>query len=121
MKSIKLSWTTNGAGAATALSEESVFGTLYSVEYRPEATTNATFVLTCEADISKALLTKATAGGSAAWFYPRDLVQDNTGADLTGAAGGDRTQPVLNGYPKVVISSGGATKAGSLILYYEEQ
>ena len=116
-----ISWTTNGSGAATVTSSEHVFGRLYAIEYRPEATTNATFVVTCEADTSKPLFTKATAGGSTAWFYPRDLVHDVAdGSALTGTLGGDRELPVLNGYPKVVISSGGATKAGSLILFYEE-
>ena len=120
MKKITLSWTTAGGGGATTLSDTHVFGALYAVEYRPDATTNATFVLTCESDTTKPLLTKATAGGVAAWFYPRDLVHDATGTALTGTAGGDRALLILSGYPKVVITSGGATKSGSVILFYEE-
>lgn len=121
-RTLPLSWTTNGSGAATVTGTASIFGALYAIEYRPDTTlTGATVTVTCEADASKPLLTKANAGTSNAWFYPRDLVQAvANGADLTGTSGGDRGLPILNGYPKVVIASGGATKTGSLILYYEE-
>jgi len=120
MKKITLSWTTTGLGAATTISDTAILGTLYAVEYIPAATSNATLVITCEADTSKPLFTKATAGASACWFYPRDLVHDAAGTALTGAAGGDRAMPVLNGYPKVVITSGGNALTGSVILFYEE-
>ena len=121
MKKIMLSWTASALGAATVVSNTAVLGALYAVEYRPAATTNATIVLTCEADASKPLLTKATAGAAVVWFYPRDLVHEITdGSALVGAAGGDRSLPVMNGYPKVVITSGGNALSGSVILFYED-
>ena len=119
-----LSITTNGSGAATATGF-AVLGTLYAVEYRPGTglttiATGATLTITCESDTSKPLFTLANAGTANIWRYPRDLVHDETGGALTGANGGDRTCPVLNGFPKVVIASGGAAKIGSVIIYYED-
>jgi hypothetical protein len=116
--------TTNGSGAA-AVTGYAVLGTLYAIEYRPGAgapgiVTGATLTVTCESDTTKALLTKTNAGTANTWYYPRDLVQDPTdGSDLTGLLGGDRTCPILNGAPKVAIASGGATKTGSAIIYYD--
>jgi hypothetical protein len=115
---------TNGSGAATA-SGYAVLGTLYAVEYRPGSgtttiATGATLTITCESDTTKALFTKTNAGTANTWYYPRDLVQDPTdGSDLTGLAGGDRTCPIMVGTPKVTIASGGSSKIGSVIVYYE--
>jgi len=116
-----ISYTTDTAGAASVLGS-AVLAKLYAVEYRPGDTdTGATVTLTCESDTSKPLLTKASAGTSNTWFYPRDLVHDvANGAALIGMAGGDRVLPIMHGKPKVTIASGGATKSGSVIFYYEE-
>jgi hypothetical protein len=121
MKRALLSLVTDGSGDASAQSE-AVLGKLYAIEYRPGSiVTGATLTVTCESDSSKALLTKANAGTSNVVFYPRDLVHGVAdGAALTGTAGGDRTLPILNGALKAVIASGGATKAGSAVVYYEE-
>lgn len=120
MRTITVSVTTNTAGAGSALGDV-VVGKLYAVEYQPgDIDTGATVTLTCESASSKPLLTKATAGTSNAWFYPRDLqhaVAD--GAALTGTAGGDRTMPIVSGKPKVAIASGGAVKTGKVIFYVE--
>jgi len=123
MREMILGFTTSGAGAATVTGERALLGKLYAVEYNPSATSNATLVLTCTeyGAVSKPLLTKATAGASDVWFYPRDIphkVED--GAVLTATAGGDRVMPLLAGVPKLVVSSGGATLTGQVILYYEE-
>jgi len=121
MKKIILSWTTAGGGGATTLSGKAIYGALYAVEYRPGSTvTGATVTITCVGDATKALLTKANAGTSNLFIYPRDLLQGADGVDLTGLAGGDRGLPLVAGYPKVVIASGGGTKTGALTLYYEE-
>ncbi len=115
------SLTTDTAGAASATGG-AVIGKLYAIEYRPGTiATGATVTVTCESDSSKALLTKANAGTSNVWFYPRDLMNAVAdGAALTGTAGGDRCQPILNGSIKVVIASGGSVTSGSLIVYYEQ-
>jgi hypothetical protein len=65
-------------------------------------------------------LTKASAGTAVAWFYPRYLVHAVAdGAALTGTAGGDRAAPIVSGVLKVVVASGGDTKTGKVIFYYE--
>jgi len=109
---------------ATVEGERAICGKLYAIEYQPGTIdTGATITVTCDgpAGSSKPLLTKATAGTSNTWFYPRDLVHAVAdGAALTGTAGGDRTCPLLNGVPKLVVASGGTTFTGRVILYYED-
>lgn len=123
MKKMILKFTTTGAGAASATGERAILGKLFAVEYRPAATSNATLVLTCTewGGVAKPLLTKATAGASNVWFYPRDIphgVED--GAVLTASAGGDRVMPILSGVPSLAVTSGGASLSGILILFWEQ-
>lgn len=122
MKRQVFSLTTNTAGAATSTKQWSILGELYAIEYAPGTIdTGATLTVTCESDVSKPLLTKATAGTANVFFYPRDLVHAVAdGAALTGTSGGDRTEPILDGYIKVTIASGGAVKTGSVTVYYED-
>lgn len=117
---IEFSILTNGSGAATVNAEQSVLGRLFAIEYRPGTIeTGATVTVTCEGSASKPLLTKANAGTADSWYYPRDLVHAVTdGAALTGTSGGDRELPILDGIPRVVVASGGATKTGAATLYY---
>ncbi len=112
---------TTDAGGNASVIGRAIIGKLFAIEYRPGTiATGATLTVTCEADSSKPLLTKASAGTSNVVFYPRDLVHAVAdGSALTGSAGGDRSQPVLNGAPKVVIASGGSGGVGSVIVYYE--
>ena len=111
--------------AASANATESVIGKCYAIEYRPGTTdTGATVTVTCVeyGAVSKPLLTKATAGTSNAWFYPRDLVHAVAdGAALTGTSGGDRVCPLLHGVVNVAIASAGTTtiRYGTVIIYYE--
>jgi hypothetical protein len=113
--------TTDASGDASVQTNPSIMGELYAIEYRPGTiATGATLTVTCEGDSIKPLLTKANAGTSNSWYYPRDLVHAVAdGTALTGTSGGDRTKPILNGRVKVVIASGGNTTTGSVIVYYE--
>ena len=115
-----LTYTTAANGSAS-VTGSAALGKLYAVEYQPGSTdTGATLTLTCEGDATKPLLTKASAGTSNSWYYPRDLVHAVAdGAALTGTAGGDRTQPLLAGKFKLVVASGGNAKSGKVIVYYE--
>jgi hypothetical protein len=115
-----ISLTTDGGGNASVIGR-AIIGKLVAIEYRPGTiATGATLTVTCESDSSKPLLTKAAAGTSNVVFYPRDLVHAVAdGSALVGTAGGDRTQPIMNGNPKVVISSGGSGGVGSVIVFYE--
>jgi hypothetical protein len=110
-------------GAASATSGP-VLGKLFAIKYMPGTIdTGATLTVTCvNADASsKPMLTKANAGTSNAWFYPLDIphkVED--GGVLTATAGGDRVQPILDGILTVVIASGGNSKLGKAVVYYED-
>ena len=125
MKDIVLALNTHvSAGTATTLAPSGVIGELYAVLYVPGTIDNgATLTLTCIGidGSEKPLLTKATAGTANVWFYPRDLVHAVAdGAALTGTAGGDRCYPILAGVVKAAIASGGNSKAGKVIIYYED-
>ena len=125
MKDIPLALNTHvSAGTATTLAPTGVLGELYAILYIPGTIdTGATVTITCIGidGSEKPLLTKASAGTSNVWFYPRDLVNAVAdGAALTGTAGGDRTCPILAGVVKAAIASGGNSKAGKVVIYYED-
>jgi hypothetical protein len=121
MRTVILTATTTAGGAATVNAPTGILGKLYAILYKPGTLdTGATITVTCEGMNSKPLLTKTTAGTVDTLFYPRDLVNGVAdGAALTGAAGGDRTMPLLIGIPRLVVASGGDTMTGSVVLYYE--
>ena len=121
-------YTTSAGGAATvyndgsSLPNRAIVGVLKAVHYLPGTTdTGATVTVTCEGAYSHTLVAKATAGTANTFFHPRELTHNPAdGATLTGTAGGDRAEPVLDGYLKVVIASGGNTTSGAVIVYYDE-
>jgi len=119
---IALGPTSAGGDFTTPTTVPAVNGKLYAIEYRPGTLdTGCTIVVTCESDVSKPILTKASPGTSNLWFYPRDLVHAVLdGAALTGTAGGDRVMPIFCGRPKVVVSAGGNALTGSIAFHYEE-
>lgn len=109
-------------GHGTSSQQDHVIGKVYAIKYKPGTIdTGATVTVTSVGNgDTKPLLTKATAGTSTVWFYPRDLVHAVLdGAALTGTSGGDRALPVVDGYFKVVIASGGSVASGSVTIYYE--
>ncbi len=53
-------------------------------------------------------------------IYPRRQVQDNTGSDLTGSAGGDREMYLLIGTPRVTVDEGANGTSGAITLILEE-
>jgi hypothetical protein len=120
MKRQYFPYTTSAGGAATVLGS-SVLGECCGVLYKPGTTdTGATVTVTAEGEVSHTLLAKANAGTSNLWFYPRELVHKaEDGAALTGTAGGDRTEPIIDGAIKVTIASGGSTASGAVIVYYD--
>ncbi len=114
--------TTNGSGDASGTAERTVIGRLYCVQYDPgDIATGATLTVVCAGHTEEPLLTKANAGTSAVWFYPRRLMHAvSDGSALTGTAGGDRCQPVMDGLPTVTIASGGASHTGHVTLFWDE-
>ncbi len=122
MRKFSIKFTTNASGAVTANHVSNVLGKLYAILYKPGTIdTGATVTITCQGIFDKPLLTKTSAGTVDTLYYPRDIphaVAD--GAALTATAGGDRVMPLMNGVPRVVIASGGDTKSGEVVFYYED-
>jgi hypothetical protein len=122
-KTILTGTTVLTTGAFTVNDTRNIMGKLYAILYLPGTLdTGATIVVTCQGVFAKPLLTKATAGTADTLYYPRDLVHAVAdGAALTGAAGGDRTLPLINGTLRFAVSSGGVTPlTGSVVVYYED-
>jgi hypothetical protein len=113
----RLSFTTDGAGAATVLGSLVPDGALlYAVIFDAAATDNTCDVtLTMEqngASNTVLTLTDQTAYGV---YYPRVVEHGNTGTALT-----TTTPPLIFGVPKIVVAQGGATLSGSIVLLYTE-
>lgn len=129
MKKLILSYTTDSGGAATAYADgkstpnQAVVGELCGLQYVPGSIdTGATVTLTCENTTggTHTLWNKATVGTSNLFIHPRELTHNPAdGAALTGTAGGDRAEPIVDGYLKVVIASGGDTKSGAVLVYID--
>mgnify|MGYP001582439925 FL=1 len=66
-------------------------------------------------NVVETVLTITNAGVADAVWYPRRVVQGNTGANLTGAAGGDTEPYIILGRPKLVVAQGGNAKTGAII------
>lgn len=121
---ISLQGTTETDGTLTVNAEVQVRGFLYAVEW-----IDGTFddgvdaVVSCESTpsgVAQTLLTLSNAN-SDAWYFPRTVVHGETGTALTGTSGGDRALFILNGKPRLAVTSGGSTKTGGCILYYTRE
>lgn len=128
MKKQYFPYATNGSGDATvycnglAAPNNAIIGEMCGLAYLPGSTdAGATVTVTAEGIASHTLYVKATAGTSNLFVHPRELIHNpSDGAALTGTSGGDRAEPIIDGSIKVVISAGGATKTGAVIVYYED-
>lgn len=126
LKECILSGTTNGSGAATVNGTEAIFGKLYAVEWVDGTLSDGgSATITAQntaSGVARTLLTLANPLINAdAWYYPRHATHDEAGAGIT--YDGTREVhdlPVINGVPRVAVTSGGATKTFSCILYYYE-
>src|SRR5512133_1944642 len=120
MHSMRLYGTTDGDGNATAIGSRSVRGLLYAVQWIDGNLADGVdgVLSTVNSDAANANLLTLTNADNDALYYPRHVVHSEAGAALTGTSGGDRAMPLLDGTPKLVISSGGATRAGGCVLYW---
>jgi len=123
MEEIRLYGTTNGSGALTVNGEKAVEGYLYAVEWIDGTFSNGVgAVISFQNRGSGVAITvlTLTAANDDDWYFPRELVHDASGNALIGTAGGDRCMPLVTGTPRMVVSSGGASKDGGCILYIKE-
>lgn len=122
MHDLKLTATTDGAGAATVNGPTGINGKLYAIQVLIGTLTSGAADLTISVqghDASKTLLTLTNISANGL-YYPRDLVHDASGNALTGSSGGDRALPLCVGVPRVVVADGGAGTTGSVIFFWED-
>ena len=119
---MRIEFTTDSDGDAVVYGESSIFARLIAVFYdRGDMVTGTDFVLTTDNyDVVEAILTITNAGTSDVIWYPRRLLQGETGSNLTGTTGGDRDPFLMIGRPKLTVDEGGDSKSGAFILIYEE-
>ena len=98
------------------LSERIQFGFLYAVEWVDNDLVDGVdavlSVASTPSGVDQTLLTLTDANDDA-WEYPRTETQDNTGAN-----NGGLDFYLIAGKLKLVVSSGGDTKTGSMRVYY---
>lgn len=114
MRDIKISITTDGAGAGTGQSDVSCNGVLYALQlvdgnFDDGVDITVTFE---QGDLSIPVLTQANFN-SDQMTYPRAAAA----AVADGSALTAYALPVALGYPKVVVAQGGNGKSGSFIFY----
>lgn len=119
LKTIRMNFTTDGAGDATVTATiNQRGGLLYAVEWVDgDLVDGVDAVLSCmstESGVDQTLLTLTDANNDA-WYYPRTTEDDTAGAALT-----TTTPMVVSGDLQLVVSSGGATKTGAAIIYLTE-
>ena len=120
---LRLSGTCDSDGALTVAGQTAINGHLEAVEWIDGDFANGVDAVisayNTNSGTDNTLLTLTNADNDA-WYYPRALVHDAAGAALTGSSGGDRNLPMINGLPRLVVSSGGDKKTGGCILYWWE-
>ena len=109
---------TDGAGADTITGEASVLGFVRKVEWVDGTLADGVDAILSQTStasgIDETILTLTNADNDLC-YYPK--VTAVTAAWCTGTA----DYPILNGTPKLVVSSGGATRLGALILYWTDE
>lgn len=115
MEKMRLYGTTNGSGALTVTGEKSINAALYAVQWIDGTFSDGVGAVisytTVDGD-SFTLLT-LTAANDDAIYYPRHATHNNAGTAQT-----TLEIPLVAGTPKLVVSSGGATKEGGCILWF---
>lgn len=119
MQEVSATITTNASGAATVYLGTSLTGRVHAIKYAPGTLdTGAGLVVTGETT-AVPIITKASAGTSTVWYYPRAFANKVT----DGAAFTDVTEDVriLRERIKVVVASGGNTLTGTITAYVDTE
>ncbi len=124
MNIVKLEGTTDADGDLTVDHTTNVIGRLIAIEW-----IDGTFADGVDAVIStqerssgvaQTLLTLTNANDDK-MYYPRAVVHDDAGADVTYDGTNEIYEaPLISGKPRMVVSSGGDTKTGGCILYIQK-
>lgn len=110
--------TVDGSGDVTAYAGSVIRGKVVMVKYVPGTlATGADLTVTGETT-GVPILTKANAGTSTVWFFPKALASKNSdGANATDAFA---DLYVYKERIKIVVAQGGASKQGSIVFYVDE-
>lgn len=119
---LRIPFTVDASGDGVVYAERPVFGHLIAVLYdRGDMDTNTDYILTTDRyAVVETILTITNAGTADKIWYPRRLVQNQTGGDLTGTAGGDREPFMMLGRIKLTVDEGGTSTSGAFILILDE-
>lgn len=121
VKRVSLQGITGTTGAVNITGDaRTILGRLYAVKWIDGTLDDGVgFTLSAVGGVVDTTLLTVAAANNDAMYYPRTLVNAMAdGAALTGTSGGDRDLPIIDGYLKLAITSGGDTKAGGAIIYY---
>jgi predicted RecA/RadA family phage recombinase len=120
---MRLSGTCTSDGALTVTGEEAVFGYLDAVDWIDGSFADGVdavlSVYNTNTGVDVTLLTLTNADSDAR-YYPRAIVHSEAGVALTGTSGGDRARMLMNGVPKLAVTSGGDVKTGGCVIYWLE-
>ena len=122
LQEMRIPFTTDASGDVVVYGERPVFAKLFAVLYdRGDVATGADIDITTinGSPVVENVLETTNIGTADLIIYPRRLVQNNAGGDLTGTSGGDREMYFLNGLPRVTVDEGGAATSGVIILIFE--
>lgn len=107
----------DGSASGNAATRRPLNGELYAVylDFITQPATADVTIATVNAPVKTLLTTTDTATDG--WYYPRYVVNGETGTALTGTAGGDRTKHPLDDYVKVTVVQGNAGSVVAYLLY----
>lgn len=114
---MKLAVTTDSAGDATATSEVEVVGKVVAVAWEDGDLVDGVDAVLSVVGVGRpdqTILTLTNANNDA-WYYPLIQASSNAGGAITGVY----AEPVVMGKLKLVVSSGGDTKSGSMRVFIE--
>ncbi len=123
IRAIRLNGTTDAAGDLTVTAENKAWGILHAVEWEDGTFADGVDAVisftSSHTGVSRTLLTLTDANVDA-WYFPMEAAHDNAGAGVTYDGTNEiYVRPVVDGILKMVVSSGGDSKAGGCIVYLE--
>lgn len=122
IRSVKLYGTTDSSGDLTVTADHETHGVLHAIEWIDGSFVDgvdAVISVDRDDDAADVTLLTLTNANDDAVYYPRYVSHDETGALNNTAGDVSYCQHVINGKLKLVVSSGGDTKTGGCIVYYE--
>ncbi len=109
--------TVDSSGDAIVYIGSRIRGNILAIKHTPGTLATGTDLVITGEDSGIPILTAANVGTSVVWYHPRAFASQNTDGDA--AADAFAEIHVLNERIKVVVDEGGASKEGSMTIYYD--